>query len=93
VDLTDKLSPFLRVMRGTNQPEPRCIALEGVIGAAVRCSIHPLRSSTCRDFPASYADGVTRNERCDRARARHGLAPLLPEDWNDRPPEPLRPAA
>lgn len=80
VDLTEDRPPFFRVMKGTNQEHPRCIALEGEIGCAVRCVIHPVRSSVCRDFPASYVDGVTRNERCDAARAAWNLPPLTPED-------------
>lgn len=74
-------------MKGTNQPSPRCIALEGTIGHAVRCTIHPVRSSTCREFPASYEDGITANERCDKARIAHGLRPLVPSDWQDTPPK------
>lgn len=54
------------------------MALQGEIGHSVRCSIHPLRASPCRDFQASWVDGV-HNERCDRARAAHGLPPLSPD--------------
>ncbi len=98
VELTVDLPPFYRVMKGTNSPDaPRCIALRGRIGEAACCAIYERRSSSCRDFPASYVDGVTPNERCDRARACYGLPPLRPEDWfssDDEPePEPLRPAA
>lgn len=82
-ELTRKLSPFFRVMRGTEGSTPRCIALEGEIGQRVACSIHPRRSTTCREFPASYEDGVTPHDRCDKARAKWGLAPLVPEDWID----------
>jgi Fe-S-cluster containining protein len=80
VELTRQLTQFHRVMLGTEGPSPRCIALEGEIGAQTRCSIHPVRSSTCREFPASFEDGV-HNERCDKARAAHGLPPLTLEDW------------
>lgn len=80
-ELVDKLNDFRVVMKGTNQPEPRCIALKGEIGCSVGCTIHPNRASVCRDFPGSYEDGVTRNERCDQARARFGLPALRPEDW------------
>lgn len=65
-------------MRGTDQQSPRCIALQGEIGGAVHCSIYALRASPCREFQASWVDGV-HNERCDRARAAHGLSPLLPD--------------
>jgi Fe-S-cluster containining protein len=75
--LTTKLAPYRAMMRGTDRQTPRCVALEGEIGSRVRCTIHPLRPSPCRDFAASWTDG-TRNERCDRARAAHGLPPLEP---------------
>jgi hypothetical protein len=75
--LSVKLTPYLSAMRGTDQVPPRCVALEGDIGKRVRCAIHPLRPSPCRDFRASWVDGL-RSERCDRARAAHGLPPLEP---------------
>jgi Fe-S-cluster containining protein len=87
VELTEKLTPFLRVMKGTNSATPRCIALHGNIGEAVLCTIHTVRSSVCRDFAPSYEDGVTPNERCDKARARWGLPALTPEDWKPITPD------
>lgn len=79
-ELTEPISPFRVAMRGTNQPKPRCVALEGEIGVSVRCSIHTVRASVCRDFPASWSEGE-HNADCDRARATIGLSPLTPEDW------------
>lgn len=76
-ELTEKLTDFRCVMRGTDQPNPRCIALMGQIGQSVRCSIHPLRASVCRDFKVSWENNV-HNERCDKARAVWGLPPLEP---------------
>jgi Fe-S-cluster containining protein len=76
-ELTAKLTPHHAVLRGTEQQPPRCIALEGEIGTRVRCVIHPLRPSPCRELQASWVDG-TPNERCDRARLAHGLPPLSP---------------
>lgn len=89
IELTAKLTPFLRVMRGTDQPHPRCVALLGEIGKSVRCAIHPQRSSVCRDFVPSWENGEP-NPRCDKARARWGLAPLTPHDWED-PDAPTTP--
>lgn len=87
VALTEALTPHLRVMRGTNQPQPRCVALLGDIGVAVRCTIHPQRASVCRDFAPSYENGTgPHHARCDQARARWGLPPLQPEDWGDPAP-------
>jgi hypothetical protein len=74
-ELSVKVTPHRAAMRGTDKSPPRCVALEGEIGERVRCAIHPLRPSPCREFRASWVDG-TRSERCDRARAAHGLAPL-----------------
>ena len=85
VELTEQLTPQLRVMKGTNQPGPRCCALLGDIGNTVRCTIHPRRSSVCREFVPSWEDGQ-HNPRCDSARARWNLPPLTPEDWIDPTP-------
>jgi len=88
VELTEKLNDFRRVMKGTSQKAPRCIALLGEIGQCVRCSIYELRSSVCRDFDVSWHNGV-HNERCDRARAAWGLAPLpAPATVGDGPDGP-----
>jgi Fe-S-cluster containining protein len=76
-ELTAPLTRHLVAMRGTDQKSPRCIALEGDIGSSVRCSIYERRASPCRNFQASWVDGQ-HNERCDRARAVHGLSPLPP---------------
>ena len=88
VSMTRKLTPHLRVMLGAEGSTPRCVALMGDIGQSVRCTIHPRRSSACRDFPASYEDGTgAHNPRCDAARAAWDLAPLSPEDWRSPAPE------
>ncbi len=62
-------------MRGTDASPPRCVALAGEIGGQVRCSIYAGRPSPCRDFAPYAALGVG-DEACNRARVRHGLAPL-----------------
>ena len=54
---------------GTDASEPRCIALAGEIGQAVRCTIYAERPSPCREFDIEHA-------ACNRARQRHGLPPL-----------------
>ena len=79
-DLTEKLTPFLVVMKGMNQPNPRCIALQGEIGSQVQCTIYESRSSVCREFHYSWANGE-RNERCDQARMAWGLPPLEPPSF------------
>lgn len=69
--LTQKVNPWLSCMAGTNQPAPRCHALQGEIGQRVSCGVYEQRSSTCRELVAG-------DDRCGRARLRHGLAPLQP---------------
>lgn len=95
VGLTDDLSDFRRAMKGTGQAQPRCVVLQGIIGACVSCSIYDCRPTVCRAFEASYRDGATPNERCDEARAAHGLPPLRPDDWAEpddhEPTEPTKP--
>jgi len=88
VELTEKLNDFRRVMKGTSQKSPRCIALLGEIGQSVRCSIYEVRASVCRDFDLSWLNNV-HNERCDQARAAWGLAPLaVPVTVSDGSDEP-----
>lgn len=76
-ELVEDLPPYRRVMKGTNQPNPRCVALQGEIGKSVHCSIYAQRSTTCRAFPYSWANGEHHPD-CDKARARWGLPPLEP---------------
>lgn len=73
--LTEKLTPFLGCMRGTNQVPRRCVALAGEPGREVSCTIYPRRPSPCREFPA-YLDDATPNPKCDELRAAAGLPPL-----------------
>ena len=82
--LVDKMNDFRVAMKGTQGEHPRCIALIGLIGTSVHCAIYQQRASVCRDFHASWLDGV-QNERCDRARAAHGMSPLTPREWDDNP--------
>jgi Fe-S-cluster containining protein len=73
--LTVPVTSSLRRMRGTDDAPPRCIALDGVVGQAVRCTIYEQRPGPCRDF-APYAPLGIGDDACDRARRRFGLAPL-----------------
>jgi len=79
--LTEQITRFRLCMQGTNQKSPRCVALKGVIGKRVTCTIHATRPSTCREFGVHLEGGkvcVTRAEleRCNQARAAWGLSPL-----------------
>lgn len=73
--LTVALTATLVRMRGTDDAPPRCVALDGDVGQAVRCTIYEQRPGPCRDF-APYAPLGIGDDACDRARRRHGLSPL-----------------
>jgi len=78
--LTDKLNDFFLVIKGTNEKQPCCLALQGTIGEQVACTEYGARPSPCREFEPSWREGTV-NTRCDAARSRWGLKPLTPEDW------------
>ncbi len=67
--LTERISPFLVAMRGTLSEPPRCVALQGEVGGEVGCAIYAQRSSSCREL-------LPGEDKCVRARQRHGLPPL-----------------
>jgi Fe-S-cluster containining protein len=75
VELTVDVDSFRRAMRGTERSESCCVALEGTVGNAVRCSIYEQRPSVCREFNVSW-DDEGYNEKCDKARRAFGLPPL-----------------
>lgn len=77
-ELVASISPSRVAMLGTDCKPTRCIGLVGEVGSTVQCSIYDQRSSTCREFDASWANGEA-NIDCDAARAAFGLPPLLPE--------------
>lgn len=79
-ELTEKLDPHRLAMRGTYAAQPHCIALEGVVGIAARCSIYEQRPSVCREVAPSWESGAA-SAHCDKARLAYGLALLTPEDW------------
>ena len=64
-----KLTPHLACMAGTNSPQPRCHALSGEVGSLVTCSLYEQRPSACRELQPG-------EDKCNRARARHGLPAL-----------------
>ncbi|MEE9099972.1 YkgJ family cysteine cluster protein [Pseudomonas sp. QE6] len=72
-----QVSPYMVAMRGTEVRPVRCVGLLGDVGCGVRCTMYEQRSSTCREFEASWTDGV-HNPNCDAARAAYGLPPLTP---------------
>ncbi|MEY2621042.1 MAG: hypothetical protein RIT26_862 [Pseudomonadota bacterium] len=56
-------------MRGTDHVPIRCAALTGQVGQHVGCGIYEWRPNPCREF----SEG---SDACNRARQRHGLAPI-----------------
>ncbi|HEX4869695.1 MAG TPA: YkgJ family cysteine cluster protein [Moraxellaceae bacterium] len=69
VALTNSLGPVTRCMQGTDQPQPRCVALRGTVGEGVSCAIYAERPSVCHEVQPGDAC-------CAKARAHHGLPPL-----------------
>jgi hypothetical protein len=77
--LTETFGPHQRSMRGTWAKQPHCIALEGVVGEHVRCTIYDARPNACRDLRMSWENGGA-NPQCDQARAAYGLPPLTRDE-------------
>ncbi|XID76108.1 YkgJ family cysteine cluster protein [Alkanindiges sp. WGS2144] len=69
VALTEQVNHFFSCMRGTNQAKPRCQCLEGELGQQVSCSIYAQRPEACKEVQAG-------DDKCNRARLRHGFVPL-----------------
>lgn len=67
--LTEQVNPHFLCMAGTNAREPRCAALQGPAGGPVTCTIYEHRPEPCREVQIG-------DDKCLRARARHGLPPL-----------------
>lgn len=75
-ELVTQVGPLRAAMKGTEQGRGRCIALRGEIGSdSVRCGIHPLRPTPCREFNPWLEDGSPEPD-CQRVRAMFGLPPL-----------------
>lgn len=79
-EYTVRISDELLALKFKNPNKKRCQALQGHIGQQVGCEIYENRPSPCRNFKASYEDGL-KNVRCDQARSAMGLSPLTPEAW------------
>lgn len=68
--MVESLTPVYSCMVGTNQKQPRCVALSGEIGQQVACTIYPQRSSSCKEVQAG-------DSQCAKARSAHGLIPFI----------------
>src|SRR5262245_47296302 len=62
------INGVMACLAGTDLPKPRCTALQGVVGEAVTCTRYDQRPSPCRELQPG-------DEKCNRARAAHGLPP------------------
>jgi uncharacterized protein len=65
----EQAGPLRACMAGTNTTAPRCVALRGTIGGKVDCTLYSIRPSPCREVQSG-------DEKCGKARAKHGLHPL-----------------
>ena len=68
--LIERVNAHVACMAGTGGPAPRCAALHGEIGKAVACGVYSLRPAPCRELEPG-------DEKCNKARARYGLEPLI----------------
>lgn len=77
---TEPVNAVYSCMVGTNQKNPRCIALSGEIGQQVACSMYEQRSSSCKEVQIA-------DEQCNKARLAHQMIPLVnvpePESTQD----------
>ncbi len=71
--LTHHLNEQSFCMKGTDSYPPRCIALEGEVGQAVRCAIYADRPQVCREFNEYELDGSP-NPSCFKLR---GIVPPM----------------
>lgn len=67
---TEPVTAVYSCMEGTNQKNPRCIALEGSIGEQVSCGMYQLRSSSCKEVQIA-------DEQCNKARMAHNMIPFI----------------
>jgi Fe-S-cluster containining protein len=96
IEMTDKLNDFRRCMQGTDQKNPRCVALAGTIGEGVACTIYENRPTPCREFGVDWTEQglIFVDEdlaRCTAARAAWGLPPVFedPRYVDISPDDPL----
>jgi len=79
-NMVESLTPVYSCMKGTNQANPRCVALQGEVGQQVSCSIYEARSSSCKEVQIA-------DSQCNKARLAHNMIPLTlleePDAEND----------
>ncbi|WOE30967.1 MULTISPECIES: YkgJ family cysteine cluster protein [unclassified Acinetobacter] len=70
---TEPVNSLYSCMVGTNQKNPRCSALSGIVGQAVSCDIYTQRSSSCQEVRAG-------DQQCNKARRAYQMIPLISID-------------
>jgi Fe-S-cluster containining protein len=68
--MTERVTPHVSCMAGTNASSPRCAALGVGDAGPMACGVYAQRPSPCREVQPG-------DDKCRRARGRHGL-PALP---------------
>lgn len=77
-DYIESLTPVYSCMKGTNQNNPRCIALQGTVGEQVSCGMYEQRSSSCKEVQIADA-------QCNKARIAHNMIPFVQVDVDPAP--------
>ena len=67
---TEPVTAVYSCMAGTNQKNPRCIALDGTIGQQVSCCMYELRSSSFKEVQIA-------DDQCNKARLAHNMLPFI----------------
>lgn len=67
--LTEQVTPHIACMTGTNAAQPYCAALGRGDAGPMACGVYAQRPSPCREVQVG-------DDKCMRARARHGLPAL-----------------
>lgn len=67
--LVERVSAHIACMAGTNSSTPRCAALGTGAAGPLGCAVYPQRPDPCREVQPG-------DDKCQRARARHGLSAL-----------------
>ena len=79
-ELVMPLTPHRVAMKGTDQKNPRCVALTGEVGQSIGCSIYENRPSVCRQYHVWDPLTGKPNEDCQKLRQKIGLPLLEPLD-------------
>ncbi|MGL5402238.1 MAG: YkgJ family cysteine cluster protein [Acinetobacter sp.] len=75
-NMVEPLTAVYSCMKGTNQAQVKCIALQGEVGQQVSCSIYAIRSTTCKEVKIA-------DEQCNKARLKYNLIPLIDIEQQD----------